>query len=411
MRPSTSTKTWVARLITACITCSIIRIVMLRSMSARSVGTMAATSAGLRPASTSSSSRSFGPVASARATSSRLLPAVVRLAAGRSSSSPSPTCPAMSAAASSASARERRDRCAPMAIFSRTVRPVMSAPRWKMRPALGGWKPLMMENSVVLPAPFGPIRAVMWPASMASETSSTASSPPKRLPTRSSRSSGSAMRLLHCRRAPPRHTSARVREQAGNPAWREGHDQNEHAAEDDEVEPRGIADSELGQLAEDAHRQCAEQRAEDGGDAADDGGQQSLDGNPRSVGDAGIDEQEILDVEGAGSRRHGGGNRDGGELDARGIDAERARRIFVFPHRHQPGTEPAVLDQAHDHEREADQRQEDPVERGAALELEGFRPQIEGDQDADAGAGDGCDAGENAQHLGKGQRDKRKIRA
>ena len=34
-----------------------------------------------------------------------------------------------------------------------------------MRPSLGAMKPVMMANSVVLPAPFGPISAVMRPAS------------------------------------------------------------------------------------------------------------------------------------------------------------------------------------------------------------------------------------------------------
>ena len=38
-------------------------------------------------------------------------------------------------------------------------------PAVQMRPSLGGRKPVMMANSVVLPAPFGPISAVMRPAS------------------------------------------------------------------------------------------------------------------------------------------------------------------------------------------------------------------------------------------------------
>jgi len=37
----------------------------------------------------------------------------------------------------------------------------MSAPSYTTRPPLGGRKPVMIENSVVLPAPFGPISAVM----------------------------------------------------------------------------------------------------------------------------------------------------------------------------------------------------------------------------------------------------------
>ena len=76
---------------TACMTCSIITMVMPRSAMARMVGTMAASSVGLSPAKTSSSSRRPGSVASARASSSRFRPATVRLAAGLSSSSARPT--------------------------------------------------------------------------------------------------------------------------------------------------------------------------------------------------------------------------------------------------------------------------------------------------------------------------------
>ena len=45
------------------------------------------------------------------------------------------------------------------------------------------------------------------------------------------------------------------------------------------------------------------------------------------------------------------------------------------------------------------------------LELEGLGPQIEHDQHADAAAGDRRDAGEDAQHLGEGERDQREVGA
>src|SRR5262245_34102855 len=127
----------------------------------------------------------------------------------------------------------------------------------------------MIANSVVLPAPFGPIRAVTRPASMASETSSTASKPPKRLPTCSSRSSGSAMRPLHGRCTPARNPPPQGRQQAGNATRRKSHDQDERTAEDHEVEPGRVADGELGQFAERPDHKGAEQRAEHGADAAD----------------------------------------------------------------------------------------------------------------------------------------------
>ena len=49
----------------------------------------------------------------------------------------------------------------------------------------------MIANSVVLPAPLGPISPVMRPAGAASEAASSASSPPKRFDTRSTANSGS----------------------------------------------------------------------------------------------------------------------------------------------------------------------------------------------------------------------------
>ena len=50
----------------------------------------------------------------------------------------------------------------------------------------------MIENKVVLPAPFGPISAVMRPGKAANEALFTASRPPKRLETFSTWSKASA---------------------------------------------------------------------------------------------------------------------------------------------------------------------------------------------------------------------------
>ena len=85
--------------------------------------------------------------------------------------------------------------------------------------------------------------------------------------------------------------------------------------------------------------------------------------------------------------------------------------VLILAHGDEIGAEAAVLDQAHQDQRDSDQRENDPVERRAALELEGLRPQVELDQRADAGAGDGRDAGDDAQHLGEGERHQREVRA
>src|SRR5262245_33601774 len=144
----------------------------------------------------------------------------------------------------------------------------------------------MMENSVVLPAPLGPISAVIRPASTASETLSTARRPPKRLNTRSTRSS--AMGALQERAPQTRKTRTQIGQQAHDPVRGKGHDQNQHAAVDDKVEAGRIAGDELGQFAERLDDQRADERPEHGADAPDDGCEQSLDRNPRAVGDNGI---------------------------------------------------------------------------------------------------------------------------
>jgi hypothetical protein len=55
---------------------------------------------------------------------------------------------------------------------------VMSSPKKRMRPAVGGKSPVMALNSVVLPAPLLPSTAYFWPAATASDTSSTARNAP-----------------------------------------------------------------------------------------------------------------------------------------------------------------------------------------------------------------------------------------
>src|SRR5882672_4066705 len=105
-----------------------------------------------------------------------------------------------------------------------------------MRPAVGRWKPVMIENSVVLPAPFGPISAVMRPVSAANEAWSRARRPPKCFDTRSSWSRGSAMAAFRRGCAPGgSQRLAHIGDQAGDPARREGHHKHKHAAVDHKV--------------------------------------------------------------------------------------------------------------------------------------------------------------------------------
>src|SRR3954451_10814136 len=55
----------------------------------------------------------------------------------------------------------------------------MSSPSSRMRPADGRSTPVSRLITVVLPAPFGPIRAWRAPCSILSETPATAAMPPK----------------------------------------------------------------------------------------------------------------------------------------------------------------------------------------------------------------------------------------
>src|SRR5580700_5027865 len=103
-----------------------------------------------------------------------------------------------------------------------------------MRPLPGVRNPLIIANKVVLPAPFGPIRAVMRPDWTLRETLSTASNPPKRLLTPSTRSSGSAMGLFRLQGFQGGKTLPNLAKQPGNAARGESHNENEDAAVDDE---------------------------------------------------------------------------------------------------------------------------------------------------------------------------------
>src|ERR1700692_1189202 len=102
----------------------------------------------------------------------------------------------------------------------------------------------------------------MRPASTSRETLSTASNPPKRLLTPSTRSSGSAMGLIRLQRFHGGETLPDLAKQAGNTARDECHDQDKNAAVDNEIEPRRVAGDELGRFAQRLDHERAKQRTE-----------------------------------------------------------------------------------------------------------------------------------------------------
>src|SRR3569623_2195824 len=232
-----------------------------------------------------------------------------------------------------------------------------------MSPWFGGMKPEITPIRVVLPAPFGPIKPVIRPSSAAIDTPSTARTPPNRRVRFETSRSGSAKRYLP---PPALEAASRSGDEADEAARRKGDDQHQHAAVDDEVETWRIA--------RDVRRRLAER----------------------------------LDHQRAPARP---AHRHCAELHLEGTDAERARRVLVLAHGNQPGAEPSALDRPCDDKRDREQPMDDPVEHGAAFELERRRMQVELDQGTDAGAGDRRDAGKDAQHLGEGERHQCKVRA
>src|SRR5690242_20915104 len=127
-----------------------------------------------------------------------------------------------------------------------------------MRPSVGRRKPVIAANSVVLPAPFGPISAVMRPVAAVKDARSMARRPPKFFETFSTRSRGSAMAAL--RHWLAAESLAQRGDNAGDSSGRESHHDNQHTSVNDEIEARCVTSDELGHLAERADHECAEQR-------------------------------------------------------------------------------------------------------------------------------------------------------
>src|SRR5512135_1870676 len=118
-----------------------------------------------------------------------------------------------------------------------------------MVPSLALRKPEMMEKSVVLPAPLGPISAVIRPSAAVSDAAFTANRPPKRRVTRSTTRRGSAMApLLDGRggwRGTARQPFAHLRKPADQAARCKPDDQHKHRAIDNQIKAGDIAGHEL----------------------------------------------------------------------------------------------------------------------------------------------------------------------
>ena len=200
-RPACSARIRSAKRMITCMLCSIITMVSPRCLSSSTSVISPAMERWSTPPVTSSMRISRGPVASPRASSSRLRCPVESSRAKSLRFSSRLTKASDSSARSRAVFRSDVWASAPTMTFSVTVRsrkgfsfwkvratprwlmrsgrrPVMSCPSRRTRPASGGWKPVIRSNSVDLPAPLGPMMPTISPSFTSKTTLALAVSPP-----------------------------------------------------------------------------------------------------------------------------------------------------------------------------------------------------------------------------------------
>src|SRR5690348_15369123 len=113
--------------------------------------------------------------------------------------------------------------------------------------------PAMMPKSVVLPAPFGPIKAVISPSRATSDASSTAVRPPNRLVTPWTSSMAELSDWW---------SAAEARAQAYEAVGQKRQDHDQQRAVEHQVQPRGATRHDAAHLVERAQRDRANQRPE-----------------------------------------------------------------------------------------------------------------------------------------------------
>src|SRR5688572_19428173 len=331
--------------ITSSITCSTSRMVMprLRSFTIRSRS--CAISSLFIPAAGSSSSRSRGRVASARASSSRRCSPNERLAASSSwraarpenssswAISPrTPLCPPSQRATKPRSARSCGEFCAthrfchtlswPKRRMFWKVRAIPSCRRlWVGKPArfvplktispdVSGNRPVTTFTAVLLPEPFGPIRPTISPSFTSRSSPSTALTPPKWRAAR--RSSSTA--------APAIFTK-----QSLGP---EIHRQNDQRAEQ-QVAPVAEVAQALDQerLHEDHRGEGAEDAVQAADDRVGDG-----EGRHQHVEVVVLDVRRVVREDAAADAGDGAADGHRAHLDRGQVDAHRLRRQLVLAH-------------------------------------------------------------------------------
>src|SRR5882757_8891723 len=373
--------------------CSTMTSVMPERWMSRTRSMASWTSRCVSPAMASSSSRTLGSVASARAISSRLRPGVPNDRAGASASLLMPTRSSTARDLVSASARWGVRRNAPIITFSSTDMPSNVCGTWKVRarprcarasgvklvmswpsnktwPDVDNRSPVRQLKKVDLPAPFGPIRPRMPPCSSVTEAASTALKLPKAFVTlRASRSTGCSFR--DCRLGCLVADGPNTLDQRQYAARLKARGQHDDGAIDDEGEPCPLAAEQVvGDFLERHQDRRTDQGSEQQAGAAECGHDQDLhrdqDAEPRLR----IDEPEHHRVERAGDAGQPGAQHEGIELDAARGRAKRARRAFGIPDSAEIKSHPAVGHPPGDAERETEDRQKQVIIRQCRYEGE-----------------------------------------
>ena len=218
-------------------------------------------------------------------------------------------------------------------------------------PRLAGTKPVTASMSVVLPAPFGPIRPTTSPGFTSNDTSLTATTEPKRTvsplidnvaPGTGSTSAGGSGTRSSCRRGQAELLPERpgVGDDVGDAVLvQDQDDEHEDRAEDQRPirSLRPIQSSMMRVPMPPTAFGASEDRAQHVAEAADDGVAQAVDRREDVEVVVGDDLTAEADQD-AGHGREPGRHREGVQLHAEHRDAERRGGPLVGPH----GDEPAA---------------------------------------------------------------------
>ena len=242
-------------------------------------------------------------------------------------------------------------------------------------PPLTGTKPVTASMSVVLPAPFGPIRPTTSPGRTSIDTSSTATTEPKRTvrPVIDSVAAGDRLDLgrqeagaRSGRRATRwsfSHSGPAVHDDVGDAVLVDDEDHEEDERTDDEVPPVLEVEPVLDDAGADAadRVRSAEHRAEHVAETADHGVAEAVD-RREDVELRVRDDLAPEADEDAGDGGEAGRDRERVQLDAEHRDAERRGGALVRAHRDEPaaGARSAEVGDEQREEHEADQAHRRP---------------------------------------------------